>query len=134
MLNVEDHMNLRNFLTAIKEAIPRKSRDTHSRPPRVIEAGDFMIDLERFKASVRGRDLRLTAAEFDLLIFLVGHRRKVVTPRTLLVTRWAPRDVHQEDFLPVLQSLRRKLEAEIPTQHYLRTEPWLLCRFEPSAP
>jgi len=133
MLNVEDHMSLRHFLTAIKEATPRKSRSAESRRPRVIEAGDFMIDLERFTASVRGHDLRLTAAEFELLVFLVGHRRKVVTPRTLLVTRWTPREVHQEDFLPVLQSLRRKLEAEIPTQHYLRTEPWLLCRFEPSA-
>ena len=132
MLNLEDDMSLRHFLTAINEAIPRKSRDTHSR--RVIEAGDFVIDLKRFTASVRGHDLRLTAAEFELLVFLVGHRRKVVTPRTLLVTRWTPREVHQEDFLPVLQSLRRKLEAEIPTQHYLRTEPWLLCRFEPSAP
>jgi len=133
MLNVEDHMNLRHFLTAIKEATPRKSRGTESQQPRVIEAGDFVIDLERLTASVRGRDLRLSAAEFDLLVFLVGHRRKVVTPRTLLVTRWTPREVHQEDFLPVLQSLRKKLEAEIPTQHYLRTEPWLLCRFEPSA-
>ena len=127
-------MSLRDFLTAIKEATPARSRSTESHQPRIIEAGDFVIDLERFTASVRGHDLRLTAAEFDLLVFLMGHRRKVVTPRTLLVTRWTPRDVHQEDFLPVLQSLRRKLEEEIPTQHYLRTEPWLLCRFEPSAP
>ena len=126
-------MSLRHFLTAIKEATPRKSRTTESNQPRIIEAGDFVIDLEQHTTRVRGHDLRLTPAEFDLLVFLVGHRRKVVTPRTLLVTRWTPREVHREDFLPVLQSLRRKLEEEIPTQHYLRTEPWLLCRFEPTA-
>jgi len=127
-------MNLRQFLTAIKEAKPQKSRGAQSYRPRIVETGDVVIDLERLTASVRGHDRRLSEAEFDLLIFLVGHRRKVVTPRTLLVTRWTPREAHREDFLPVLRLLRRKLEAEIPAQHYLRTEPWILCRFEPSAP
>ena len=98
----------------------------------VLEVGDFTIDLARRTAIVRGREISLNDAEFDLLVFLTTHRRKVVTPRTLLITRWAQREARQEDFLPVLLSLRKKLESAIPGQHYVRIEPWMLCRFEPN--
>lgn len=97
----------------------------------VLEVGDFTIDLSRRSVTVRGREISLNGAEFDLLVFLTTHRKKVVTPRTLLITRWAQGESRQEDFLPVLLSLRKKLDAELPGQHYVRTEPWVLCRFEP---
>jgi two-component system alkaline phosphatase synthesis response regulator PhoP len=99
---------------------------------RRIEAGDFSIDTQQRKVTIRGHQINLTEAEFDLLLFLCRHRRKVVTPRTLLITRWSQREARQQDFLSVLLSLRRKLECEIPGQHYIRMEPWMLCRFEPS--
>jgi DNA-binding response OmpR family regulator len=97
-----------------------------------VEVGDFTIDLSQHTVTVRGRDISLNDAEFDLLVFLTTHRRKVVTPRTVLITRWAQREARQEDFLPVLLSLRKKLDSELPGQHYLRIEPWVLCRFEPN--
>jgi two-component system alkaline phosphatase synthesis response regulator PhoP len=99
---------------------------------RRIEAGDFSIDTHQRKVTIRGHEINLTEAEFDLLLFLCRHRRKVVTPRTLLITRWSQREARQQDFLPVLLSLRKKLECEMPGQHYIRMEPWMLCRFEPS--
>ena len=98
----------------------------------IVEVGDFTIDLSQRTVMVQGRDISLNDAEFDLLVFLTTHRRKVVTPRTLLITRWTQREVRQEDFLPVLLSLRKKLDSELPGQHYVRIEPWVLCRFEPS--
>lgn len=99
---------------------------------RTIEAGDFTIDTGRRSVTVRGHEMSLTEAEFDLLVFLCRNRRKVVTPRTLLITRWSQKETHQQDFLPVLVSLRKKLDGEIPGQHYIRVEPWVLCRFEPN--
>jgi DNA-binding response OmpR family regulator len=99
---------------------------------RRIEAGDFSIDTHKHKVTIRGHEIDLTEPEFDLLLFLCRHRRKVVTPRTLLITRWSQREARQQDFLPVLVSLRKKLECEMPGQHYIRMEPWMLCRFEPS--
>jgi DNA-binding response OmpR family regulator len=98
----------------------------------IIETGDFTIDLEQRMVTVRGHEISLSDAEFDLLVFLTTHRRKVVTPRTLLITRWVQRETRQEDFLAVLLSLRKKLDSELPGQHYVRMEPWVLCRFEPS--
>lgn len=107
---------------------PFRAEDRES----ILEVGDFTIDLSERTVRVRGREISLSGAEFDLLVFLTTHRKKVVTPRTLLVTRWAQREARQEDFLPVLLSLRKKLDSEFPGQHYVRTEPWVLCRFEPS--
>jgi DNA-binding response OmpR family regulator len=98
----------------------------------IVEVGDFTIDLSQRTVTVRGRDISLNDAEFDLLVFLTTHRRKVVTPRTMLITRWAQREAQQEDFLPVLLSLRKKLDSQLPGQHYVRIEPWVLCRFEPN--
>lgn len=99
---------------------------------RRIEAGDFTLDTQQRRVTIRGREIELTEAEFDLLLFLCRHRRKVVTPRTLLVTSWSHREARQQDFLPVFLSLRQKLDCEVPGQHYIRVEPWMLCRFEPT--
>lgn len=80
-----------------------------------------MIDLENRTVTLRGRELLLDDAEFDLLILLTTHRRKVVTPRTLLVPRWTSQQASEADLL--LLSLRKKLEAAVPERHYIRIEP-----------
>jgi DNA-binding response OmpR family regulator len=98
----------------------------------VIEAGDFRLDVGRRKASLRERELQLTTAEFDLLVFLVTHPKKLVTPHTVLATNWG-QGVRQTDFYRVLLSLRKKLESEGSSQHYLQTEPWIFYCFDPSA-
>jgi two-component system KDP operon response regulator KdpE len=98
-----------------------------------IAAGDFRIDLENRTASLRGRPLPLTAEEFDLLMFLIDHPRKLVTQQTRLATNWAGRGLRQTEFLRVLLSLQKKLGSESSAQHYIRTEPWVFYRFDPGA-
>ena len=123
-----------SFLNLFHKTAPHPTdSDEGGRPlNRRIEAGDFAIDVQQRRVTIRGNEISLTEAEFELLLFLCRHRRKVVTPRTLLITRWSQRETGQQDFLPVLLSLRKKLDTEIPGQHYIRMEPWMLCRFEPS--
>jgi DNA-binding response OmpR family regulator len=79
----------------------------------------------------QGENLRLTAEEFDVLVFLTTHPQRCVTPRTVLATNWTDDDHHQTEFLKALLSLRRKLEAVAGGKQYLRTEPWVIYRFEP---
>jgi two-component system, OmpR family, KDP operon response regulator KdpE len=99
-----------------------------------IEAGDFKIDLTRRSVTLSGRELKLTSEEFDVLVFLAGHRQRLITPRTLLATSWTEHRVRQTQFLRVLMSLRTKLEsAAAPGKHYLRTEPWVVYRFDPTS-
>ena len=96
-----------------------------------IEVGDFVIHTIERTASVHGESLRLTSEEFDVLVFLTTHPQRCVTPRTVLTTNWAEDDHHQTDFIKALLSLRRKLEAVAGGKQYLRTEPWVIYRFEP---
>jgi two-component system KDP operon response regulator KdpE len=107
---------------------------TRARRPGDVEtiaAGDFQIDLENRTATLRGRPLPLTGEEFDLLMFLIDHPRKLVTQQTRLATNWAGHGLRQTEFLRVLVSLQKKLGSEGSTQHYIRTEPWVFYRFDP---
>jgi two-component system, OmpR family, KDP operon response regulator KdpE len=97
-----------------------------------IESGDFRIDLARRTVTLRGRDLPLTSEEFDLLVFLAGHPQRLITPRTILSTSGPAHPVRKAAFLRALITLREKLDAASdPGKHYLRTEPWVLYRFDP---
>src|SRR5581483_782023 len=98
-----------------------------------IQSGDFTIDVARRSVSLGGQELRLTSEEFDVLLFLAGHPQRLVTPRTMLATSWNPNRLRQTEFLKVLLSLRAKLDAVGPGRHYLRTEPWVFYRFNPTS-
>jgi DNA-binding response OmpR family regulator len=99
----------------------------------VIEAGDFLIDVPARKATLRGRELDLTSAEFEVLVFLAGHPKSLVTPHTMLATNWASGQIRQARFLRALMSLTKKLDSAAgSSQHYIRTEPWIFYRFDPS--
>lgn len=79
-----------------------------------------------------GQEAPLTSEEFDLLVFLVGHPRSVVTSRTLLSTRCGAHEVRQAQFLRVLATLRHKIESAAGREGYIRTEPWIVYRFDPA--
>src|SRR5579864_934344 len=100
----------------------------------VIEAGDFLIDVPARRATLRGRELDLTSAEFEVLVFLAGHPKSFVTPHTMLATNWTSGQVRQAEFLRALMSLTKKLDSAAgASQHYIRTEPWIFYRFDPSS-
>jgi two-component system, OmpR family, KDP operon response regulator KdpE len=99
-----------------------------------IEAGDFRIDVPSRSVTLRGRALDLTTEEFDVLVFLAAHRKSIVTPHTMLATDWGRGRVRQAEFLRVLMSLAKKLDSESGAmRHYIRTEPWIVYRFDPEA-
>lgn len=99
----------------------------------MIESGDFKIDLVTRTVTLRGENLSLTTEEFDVLVFLAGHPQRMITPRTMLATSWTANGLRQTEFLRVLMSLRKKLDASGNGKHYLKTEPWIIYRFDPSS-
>jgi len=98
----------------------------------VIEAGDFRIDLATRTVTVTGRELKLTPKEFDLLLYLSQHPRRVVPHRTLLAAVWGANSTEQPEYLRVfIGQLRKKLESDPAEPRYLLTERWVGYRFEP---
>ncbi|HSB75069.1 MAG TPA: response regulator transcription factor [Terriglobales bacterium] len=98
----------------------------------VIETGDFRIDLDGHTVAVRGREVHLTPTEFDLLVYLARHSGKVLTHRALLAAVWGANSTEQPEYLRVfIGQLRKKLEPDASSPHYLQTEPWVGYRFDP---
>ena len=124
---------VKRLLLRVRDRVRERTRAPRPGDVETIAAGDFRIDLENRTASLRGRPLPLTAEEFDLLMFLIDHPRKLVTQQTRLATNWAGRGLRQTEFLRVLLSLQKKLGSESSAQHYIRTEPWVFYRFDPGA-
>ena len=98
-----------------------------------IEDGDFRIDLDAHTVLVRRREVKLTPKEFDLLVYLARHPRKVISHRNLLAAVWGTNSTEQPEYLRVfIGQLRKKIEAESGLQDYILTEPWVGYRFEPA--
>jgi two-component system KDP operon response regulator KdpE len=107
---------------------PSTNEDTQTQ----LAAGDFRIDLESRNVKVRGREVRLTPKEFDLLSYFMQHAGKVLTHRTLLAAIWGGNYVEQDQYLRVfVGNLRKKLETDGSDRRYLVTEPWVGYRFDP---
>lgn len=103
-------------------------------PSEVVEVGDFHIDLATRTVVVAGRDLKLTPKEFDLLLYLSQHPRRVVPHRTLLAAVWGANSTEQPEYLRVfIGQLRKKVEPDPAEPRYLLTERWVGYRFEPGA-
>lgn len=98
----------------------------------VIDVGDFHVDLEGHSVTVGGREVRLTPKEFDVLVYLAQHARKVITTRKLLAAVWGSNSVEQPEYVRVfVNHLRKKLETDAERPRYILTEPWVGYRFEP---
>ncbi len=110
----------------------RRAPASEPEPSGVIEAGDFRIDVGAHTVAVRGKEVRLTPKEFDLLLYLVRHAGKVVTHRALLAAVWGPNATEQPEYLRVfVGQLRKKIESDPSAPRYILTEPWVGYRFSP---
>jgi len=111
----------------------RRSPREEEKNAGAIEDGDFRIDLDAHVVRVRGQEVKLTPKEFDLLVYLARHPRKVVTHRNLLAAVWGANSTEQPEYLRVfIGQLRKKIEADAPTPAYILTEPWVGYRFQPA--
>ena len=124
---------LRQVLLKVGKEIRNHTCPVEAGDDEVITAGDFQISITARKVRLLDDELELTPAEFDMLVFLINHPTTLVTQQTMLATSWTGNVVRQAEFLRVLQSLRKKLESRTSARCYIRTEPWIIYRFDVSA-
>jgi two-component system KDP operon response regulator KdpE len=120
-------------LLARARALQRRSTAVAA-PQQALEVGDFAVDPVQRRVLLRGRELRLTPKEYDLLLFFVGNHGKVLSHRMILSHVWGDQNAAQSEYLRVfVGQLRKKIERDPRTPRYLLTEPWVGYRFNPSA-
>ncbi len=119
-----------NELLARVRAALRRGGDKEPEP--VFEVGDFRVDQAKHAIFARGREVRLTPKEFELLSFMIENHDRVLTHRTLLAKIWGGDYTEQPEYLRVfIGNLRKKIEPEPLKLRYIITEPWVGYRFTP---
>jgi two-component system, OmpR family, alkaline phosphatase synthesis response regulator PhoP len=74
-------------LTARVAALLRRSGRTTA-VPSIVQYGPITIDNDRHQITVDGEEVKLTAKEFLLLLYLVQHRGRVLSRDLLLTDVW----------------------------------------------
>src|SRR5664280_1604238 len=110
-----------------RDVISNSKLEDHSAE---IAAGDFGLDVASRTASLHGKKLALSSAEFDLLRYLITHRKMLVTPHTVLSTACDALNVRRTEFMKNLLSLNTKLDDASGRDHYLHIEPWVLYELD----
>ena len=105
------------------------------RRPVVIEVGDLEVNLAKRRVFRRGREIRFTRTEFDILVCLAQNQDRVVTSKMILDKVWGP---SHGEYLQTLRvhvgHLRRKLEPNPSSPRYIMTEPGVGYRFAVPSP
>jgi two-component system KDP operon response regulator KdpE len=121
--------SIEELLARIRAAL-RRSPGSAEGGPRSFSAPGLEIDFESRRVRVRGKDVRLTPKEFELLRYLVAHAGKAVTHRELLQAVWGPDYGDEPEYLRVfVNQLRKKIEADPARPAHIVTEPWVGYRF-----
>jgi len=119
--------SIEELLARIRAALRRTWPESG---PQAFHSEDLEIDFQSRRVHARGKDVRLTPKEFDLLRYLVAHAGKPVTHRELLQAVWGPDYGDEPEYLRVfINQVRKKIEANPAKPEYILTEPWVGYRF-----
>jgi DNA-binding response OmpR family regulator len=121
--------SLRQLFTKNPRAVLRNAGDPAS--TETMEVGDFRINTAERTAILRGRDLRLTSDEFDVLVFLTNPSATLCDAAHDVGNQLDQQRPPSDRVLKALLSLRKRLDSVVEVNRYLRTEPWFIYRFDP---
>lgn len=124
----DDYITKPFNILEVKARIKAIMRRTSPNQPKkekskVIENGDLKLDQESRRLFILGREINVTAREFDLLEHLVLNPNKVYSRENLLNLVWGPEypgDVRTVDVH--VRRLREKIEANPSEPKYVHTK------------
>ena len=107
------------------KAVIRRSKNRREEPVKTntVTSGDMMIELDSRRVFIAGREVNLTAKEFDLLELLITNPNKVFNRENLLDLVWGtdyPGDVRTVDVH--VRRLREKIETNPSDPKYIHTK------------
>jgi two-component system KDP operon response regulator KdpE len=120
-----------NELKARVRALLRRAGTRPTNGATTIECGDLKMDLDARTLTRNGDPVHLTPIEWDLMRVLMTNAGKTMTHRQLFQEVWAGRAFGDaQQYLRVhIANVRRKVEKNPLTPHYIITEPGVGYRF-----
>lgn len=124
----DDYITKPFNILEVKARIKAIMRRTKKRLPekesrRVVNKGEFHLDCESRRLNIAGREINLTAKEFDLLELMALNPNKVYSRDHLLNAVWGydyPGDVRTVDVH--IRRLREKIEQKPSEPKYVHTK------------
>lgn len=124
----DDYITKPFNILEVKARIKAIMRRTEKSAPavdtaKVIEKGDLKLDCESRRVYISGREINLTAKEFDMLELLALNPNKVYSRENLLNIVWGyeyPGDVRTVDVH--IRRLREKIESNPSEPKYVHTK------------
>ena len=87
----------------------------------VLRLGDLVLDREAVRVTAGGKDVALTAREFEILALLLSHPKKVYTREQLYENVWGGEYVGDDNTVNVhISNLRSKL-GKVSDREYIKT-------------
>lgn len=115
--------NILEVKARIKTIMRRTSKQNEANQIKVIENGDLKLDCNGRRVYICGKEINLTAKEFDVLELLVLNPNRVYGRENLLKLVWGeayPGDVRTVDVH--IRRLREKVEANPSEPKYVQTK------------
>ena len=116
--------NILEVKARIKAIIRRTGKnDADKENSKIAEIGDLKLDSESRRVYIKGKEINLTAKEFDVLELLVFNPNKVYSRENLLNIVWGyeyPGDVRTVDVH--IRRLREKIEPNPSEPKYVHTK------------
>ncbi|WP_363347407.1 response regulator transcription factor [Methylocystis echinoides] len=124
---VEKPFGMDELLARMRTALRRARSDVE---PEQINVEELVIDVGKRLVLKKGRTIKLTPKEFDLLIFLARRAGRAVSQREILKAVWGPAHENDGQYLRVfVGQLRGKIEDDPAHPRLLTTEPGVGYRF-----
>jgi two-component system KDP operon response regulator KdpE len=118
-------------LTARLRAAIRRNRTPEANNQEPLAIGSIRLDPIRRVVEKAGASVHLTPKEFQILQLMMEKAGMVLSHSTLLTATWGPEHVESREYLRVvMNSLRKKLEADPANPEYILTESHIGYRFK----
>lgn len=113
---------MRELSARLRVAVRHRTAADSGQSTTELQVGALHLDLVHYQAAYAGRDLDLTAREFEFLAYLARHAGKVCTRRMILENVWGPGYGSELNYLKVYAyRIRRKLGDE--QGRFLQSDP-----------
>jgi two-component system, OmpR family, KDP operon response regulator KdpE len=123
---------MRELNARLRVAIRHRASAGSEQSATELAVGPLRLDLVHYQATYQGRELDLTAREFEFLAYLARSAGKVCTRRMILENVWGKGYATELNYLKVYAyRIRRKLGDE--RGEFLQSDPSVGYRLAPGA-
>jgi len=113
------------LIARIKALIRRTTNyatEISNKQENIIKVGDLVVDMEGYAVKKNGKNLKLTATEFNMLILFLTKPKQVFTKEQLYNLVWEAEYVQDMNVINVhIRRLREKIEEDPSNPKYIQT-------------